>query len=216
MEIRYLEKNKTYTNPQRIQPTYIVVHSTAVGMTSRMTLFNAWNSQTAKVSCHAMVDDEGWTLTLPVDFKGWHVGGRGNGISIGFEVCEPKSIVYADQWHSRVNTALYNPARPSIRNDFIKRWWQAVDCAAYLCKQTGITPDHVLCHSEMNAIGKATNHVDVTHWFDLFGQAYNMDAFRAAVAKALRGGTPQTTSVKARVVPKVIRRLTARRVNLKN
>ena len=38
----------------------------------------------------------------------------------------------------------------------------------------------------MNAIGKATNHADVAHWFDLFGQAYNMDAFRAAVAKALR------------------------------
>ena len=68
----------------------------------------------------------------------------------------------------------------------------------------------------MNAIGKATNHVDVTHWFDLFGQAYNMDAFRAAVAKALRGGAPQTTPEKARVVPKVIRRPIARRVNLKN
>ncbi len=145
MEIRYLEKNKTYTNPQRIRPTYIVVHSTAVGMTSRTTLFNAWNSPTAKVSCHAMVDDEGWTLTLPVDFKGWHVGGKGNGISIGFEVCEPKSIVYADQWHSRVNTALYNPARPSIRNDFVKRWRQAVDCAAYLCKQTGIAPESCCC-----------------------------------------------------------------------
>ncbi len=40
----------------------------------------------------------------------------------------------------------------------------------------------------MNAIGKATNHADVTHWFDLFGQAYRMDAFRAAVQRVMKNG----------------------------
>lgn len=186
MEIKYMTRCKAFIAGVLIQPQYIVVHSTAVGMTSRMTLFNAWNSQSYNVSCHGMVDAEGCTLTMPLNIKAWHVGGKGNGISVGFEICEPKSIAYADKYHTCIDTEKYDPRDPAILADFRKRWLNAVDMAAYLCSKTGLTSESVLCHAEMCRIGKATNHADVEHWFDLFGPEYGMDAFRAEVKRRLR------------------------------
>ena len=186
MEIRYLERNKTYTSPQRIRPVYVAVHSTGSGVTNRTVLFNAWNNPGVKLSCHAMVDDEGWTLTLPLDYKGWHVGSRGNGLCVGFEICEPPFIRYADDAHTRIDLEQYNPKDARVLADFKKRWANAVDCAAYMCRESGIMPEHVLCHAELFAIERATNHADVLHWFPLFGDRYGMDYFRAAVKAALQ------------------------------
>lgn len=211
METKYLTRNRTYGMYQKIRPRYIVVHSTAAGLTSRMTLFNAWNQEGANVSCHGMVDDKGWMLTLPLDCKGWHVGGKGNDESIGFEVCEPKFIAYVDEWHSVVDTRKYRPNDPKVFADFKKRWNQAVDIAAYLCRETGLGSECVLSHKEMHAIGKATNHGDVQHWFDLFGEQFNMDAFRRAVRQRLNGA-PQTV----RAMPKTLRRhITQRNLTIK-
>lgn len=53
-------------------------------------------------------------------------------------------------------------------------------------------PEHVLCHAELYAIERATNHADVLHWFTLFGDRYGMDYFRAAVKMALQ--KPKTTA----------------------
>ena len=150
-------------------------------------------------------------VTLPLDCKGWHVGGKGNDASIGFEVCEPKFIAYADEWHSVVDTEKYRPSDPMVFADFKKRWDQAVDMAAYLCRETGLGSESVLSHKEMHAIGKATNHGDVQHWFDLFGDQFGMDAFRRAVRQRLNGA-PQAV----RVMPKLIRRhITQRNLTIK-
>lgn len=186
MEIRYLTRNRTYTSPEEITARYIVVHSTAAGLTSRMTLFNAWNSPAVKLSCHGMVDDTGWMLTLPLTYKGWHVGGKGNGESIGFEICEPPFIRYVDAAHTKIDTALYRPQDRMVKKDFDLRWRHAAELAAELCRQSGLGAQQVLSHREMHTIGKATNHADVGHWFDLFGPEYGMDAFRAEVARQLR------------------------------
>lgn len=206
-----LARNRTYTSPSIIKPQWIVVHSTGAATANLTTLFNAWNKPSVNLSCHAMVDADGWIQTLPLTYKGWHVGGNGNSISIGFEICEPKNIKYVDQAHTKVDISKYNPADPLIRADFIKRWQNAVECAAWMCKQTGIHPDHVLCHQEMARIGKATKHADVLHWFPLFGQQYNMDSFRAAVADRLRGvsspAAPIKPTARRKLVPTTVNRL---------
>ena len=187
MEKRYLTKNRSYTAPVAIRPQYVVVHSTGSGVGERETLFAAWNAPGATLSCHGMVDGEGAMLTLPVTYKANHIGSLGNGVSVGFEVCEPKAIAYADASHTRINTAVYDPAQAGVLADFKRRWDNAVLMAAYLCRETGLPAGRVLCHGEMFDIGKGTNHADVRHWFPLFGKGYDMDAFRAAVAGQLAG-----------------------------
>lgn len=210
MEIKYLKLNQTYTSPTKIKPRYIVVHSTAVGLTNRMTLFNAWNNPSVKLSCHGMVDDKGCTLTLPPDYKGWHVGSRGNDLSIGFEICEPPFIAYLDAAHTKVDTSKYNPKDPKVRADFEKRWKNAVKMAAYLCSETGIDPKYVLCHAEMFVIERATNHGDVVHWFNLFGERYYMDYFRAQVKREL-----EKQAQAGKTKPKTIRRTVRRHMDVK-
>jgi len=195
---KYLTQNRTYASPQRIAPKYVVVHSTARGYRNRDHLWDSWNTAAAGKSCHGMVDDAGSSLTLPLTFRGWHVGGAGNGLSVGFEICEPMTIAYADAAHSRVDASAYRPGDPAVRADFIRRWENAAELAARMCGELGIAPENVLCHREMNARGLATNHADVLHWFPLFGEAYGMDAFRQAVKARLTGGAPETPAVSAR------------------
>lgn len=185
MQINYLTKNKTYTRPSIIKPQYVVVHSTGANTDKKETLYNAWNSPSVDLSCHGMVDADGCMLTLPVNYRGYHVGSKGNGVSVGFEICEPKAIAYVDAAHTKVNTGKYIPTSADVLGDFVKRWKNAVEMAAYLCRETGIGADRVKCHAEMAAMGLATNHADVSHWFPLFGPQYTMDAFRAAVQREL-------------------------------
>ena len=58
--------------------------------------------------------------------------------------------------------------------------------AAHLCETYGLDPmTYVLDHSEGHALGIASNHADVGHWFPRHGKS--MDDFRAAVKIALAG-----------------------------
>ena len=49
----------------------------------------------------------------------------------------------------------------------------------YLCKLYGLTEKDIICHSEGAAMGIASNHADVMHWFPKFGKS--MDTLRASV-----------------------------------
>lgn len=186
IESKMLDKNRTYTSFVTIQPKYIIVHS--VGTSRKPTkekLFASWNKPAASKSVHGMVDASGGWRTLPLDVKGWHVGKKGNSITVGFEICEPENIVYADASHTRVDTLRYNPADPNVRADFDARYQNAVEMAAYMCRETGIKPGNVICHQEAARMGIATNHADVLHWFPLFGKS--MDEFRRDVLARMRG-----------------------------
>ncbi len=181
---KYLTKNKTYTTRKKIiTPQYIIVHSTGCGFSSKDSLFNSWNNSVKEKSCHGMVDDTGCYLTLPLNYRGWHVGSKGNGITVGFEICEPKNIAYTSAAHNKVDTSKYNPKSADIIADFNKRYANAVEMAVYMCKETGISSENVICHAEGYRKGIATNHGDVNHWFPLFGKT--MDGFRKDVAARL-------------------------------
>ncbi len=54
-------------------------------------------------------------------------------------------------------------------------WKNAVELCAYLCKLYGLTDQDIICHSEGNALGIASNHADVMHWFPKHNQS--MDTF---------------------------------------
>lgn len=181
---KYLTANRTYGSQKKIiDPRYILTHSTGCGYKSKDNLFNSWNKATASKSCHGMTDDTGGYNTLPLNYRGWHCR-DGNDTTIGFEICEPKNIVYKNP--STIDTEKYNPKDPAIIADFEKRYNNAVEMAAYMCKETGIPADRVISHAEAHKMGFASNHADVGHWFPLFGKS--MDNFRADVKKALEGG----------------------------
>ena len=93
IEKKFLEKNSCFVSPVRIKPEFIVVHSTGVGYKDKDALFRRWNKPDT-LSAHGMVDDTGSYHTLPLNYLGWHVGKKGNAKTVGFEICEPKSIVY--------------------------------------------------------------------------------------------------------------------------
>lgn len=182
VEIKYLTNNDCYKNYYKIKPQYIIVHSTAYGYRNKDHLFNGWNKP-GKLSVHGMVDDTGSYLSLPLDCLGWHVGAKGNEKTIGFEICEPRNIKYANKNNTKVDTAFYNASDPAIVTDFEKRYKNAVELAVYMVKQTGIPVDHIVSHKEGHSMGIASNHGDPDQWWVVFGKT--MDDFRADVKKAI-------------------------------
>ncbi|MFZ5975196.1 MAG: N-acetylmuramoyl-L-alanine amidase [Bacillota bacterium] len=108
---------------------------------------------------------------LPWNYEGWHCGagpkGSGNKTYISVEICEDnlKDPVY-----------------------FNKVYQEAVEFSAYICKEFGFTEREIICHSEGYALGIASNHADVMHWFPKHGES--MDTFRAAVKEALAVPAP--------------------------
>lgn len=182
IEKRFLEKNSCFISPITIFPEYLIVHSTGVGYSTKESLFNSWNKPD-KLSVHGMVDDKGSLHTLPLDFLAWHVGKKGNARTVGFEICEPKFIAYADKAHTKIDASKYNPNDVDIRFDFEKRYQNAVKLAVYFCKSLGFSADKILSHREACKKGIASNHADVEHWFSLFGK--DMDVFREDVKRAL-------------------------------
>ena len=103
--------------------------------------------------------------TLPWEWRGWHAGGRANDEYIGFEICED------DLTDSGYFAAVYR---------------EAAELCAWLCTRFQLTPDSILCHSEGHALGIASNHADVMHWFPRHGKS--MDSFRADVRELLASG----------------------------
>lgn len=106
--------------------------------------------------------------TLPWDMVGWHSGsgpiGSANFMGyVGFEICE-----------DNLSDKIY----------FDKVYKEAVELCAYLCKEYGLDPPtDIICHSEGHAMGIASNHADVMHWFPKHDK--NMDIFRQDVKKEM-------------------------------
>ena len=105
--------------------------------------------------------------TLPWDYRCWLSGsgnvGNANRLGyIGYEICED---------------GLNN------REYFDAVMEKAVLLTAYLCNAYDISPENVRDHHELNGMGLASNHSDISHWLGKFGQT--MDGFRAQVREAM-------------------------------
>ena len=96
--------------------------------------------------------------------------------------CGPATLAaLAGRWGSYL---AYDPAE--VQDYFDAAWERAVALTARLCETYGLDPmTDVLDHSEGHALGIASNHADVGHWFPRHGRS--MDDFRAVVKAAMAG-----------------------------
>ena len=178
--------NDCYKAGKAMTPKGIMVHSTGAnnpwlkryvgpddGLLGVNQYGNHWNQHMDRQVCvHAFIgklkDGKIATYqTLPWNMVGWHSGSGSKGNAnylgyIGFEICED----------GLTNAAYFN-----------KVYTEAVELCVYLCKQYNLTEKDIICHSEGHALGIASNHGDVMHWFPKHGKS--MDTFRAAVKTGL-------------------------------
>jgi len=188
-------KNACYIAGRKINPTGIMVHSTGSnnprisryvgpddGLLGPNLHNNHWNQQMDSSVCvHAFIGllGDGKTVatyqTLPWDHRAWHCGsgqkGSANNTHISFEICE---------------------GGLSDRDYFSAVYKEAAELCAMLCNMFAIDPlaksgvRGIICHSEGRALGVASNHADVMHWFPRHGKT--MDAFRTDVRNMLDKG----------------------------
>jgi hypothetical protein len=180
-----LTENACYKAGEKIKPKGIMVHSTGAnnpmlnrfvgpddGLLGKNKYNNHWNQpMDRKICCHAFIGKlaDGTVATyqvLPWNHRGWHgaSGPKGtcNDTHIGFEICED-GLTNADY--------------------FGKIYREAIELCVMLCKEYGLTEKDIIDHREGHALGIASNHGDVRHWFSKHGKS--MDTFRAEVKKRL-------------------------------
>lgn len=183
------KNNDCYKAGRKITPKGIMVHSTGAnnpmlnryvgpddGRLGKNKYNNHWNQpMDRKICCHAFIGKlaDGTVATyqvLPWKHRGWHGASGKNGsvndTHIGFEICE-----------DGLTDAAY----------FKKIYKEAVDLCAFLCKKFGLTEKDIIDHREGHALGLASNHGDVKHWFDRHGKT--MDDLRADVKALLKAET---------------------------
>lgn len=159
----YLTKNACYQKKQYITPSMIMLHSTACPGVLPENFVKAWNvirPNGNSVCVHAFIKPGYVFQTLPWNMRGWHCGGIGNNVAIGFEICEPKDYSDADYFKDVKKTA--------------------IELCAYLCEEFKIEPKLVTSHCEAcrnYGTSFASNHSDLDHWWKKYFD-YTMDDFR--------------------------------------
>ena len=168
----YMTKNRCYKADKRRRPTGIQVHSVGCKGTNR-DRWRRWNASTYSKCPNAFGDTNGIMQCLDWDVRPWLSGsgknGNANDWCVGFEICEP----------SRKNDTVYAA-------EYL--YGCVVELCTALCREYGIDPANIKCHSELHADGVASNHADVMHWWGKSGTAwanYNMYTLRNDVAKNL-------------------------------
>jgi hypothetical protein len=210
-----LTDNDCYAAGRTIVPKGVMVHSTGAnnpnlrryvapndGLLGVPSLMH-WNQPGTGACVHAFVGKlaDGSVAayqTLPWTMRGWHCGsgnkGSANNTHISFEICE-----------DGLEDASY----------FSAVYQEAVELTAHLCKEYGLDPladGVVICHAEGCQRGIASNHGDVLHWFGKHDKT--MDAFRAAVARTMRGEIELTEAQIRAIVREEYTKLEAERAAL--
>jgi N-acetylmuramoyl-L-alanine amidase CwlA len=180
---RFMTGNDCYRAGKKIAVQGIMVHSTCVPGVMAPAWFSLWNKSYSKgemdrqVCVHAFLDDKGACQYLPWDHRGWHCGGSANNTHIGVEICEPGGFSYG------AGSTMLGYDAAANEPYFTAVWHNAVAFCVHLCREFGLTEKDIICHSEGAALGVASNHGDVMHWFPKHGK--DMDAFRQAVKETL-------------------------------
>ncbi|HWS41488.1 MAG TPA: peptidoglycan recognition family protein [Pseudoflavonifractor sp.] len=188
-----LTKNDCWKEGRTITPSGVMVHSPGVAQPNVDVFLNTWNVPGYAACVHAFVTKDGAVQTLPWNWRGWHAGSAAagkvsaNNTHIGFEILEPAGHTYDGSvmvgYDSAKNAAYFAAV---YRN--------AVELTAQLCKKyelDPLAPGVVICHAEGYALGVASNHADVNHWFPKHDKS--MDLFRADVKSAMEGGEEEMT-----------------------
>lgn len=126
-----------------ISPTYITVHNTSNTSADANAAMHARyvkgpDARAREVSWHFTVDDTRTFKHLPTNEKGWHAG-KGNGVSIGIEVCENKGIDKgAAIDRAALLTALMMLAFRIPRENVVPhQFWTGKDCPRVILREPG-------------------------------------------------------------------------------
>lgn len=188
--IQLLTKNECYTSQfgkVDKKPLGIVVHSTGAnnpnlrryvqpddGRLGTHPYGNHFNIPGLEKCVHAMIgkDKDGKVCTyqtLPLNICAWGVGRGSKGsynydpMYLQFEVCED----------ALTDEAYYNQAMS-----------EAKELCAKWCKKFDIPIENIVSHKEAHELGYASNHGDVDHWLEKFGDT--MDNFRDGVSALIK------------------------------
>ena len=171
-----LTESDCYRAGKPLTPTGILVHSTGVDQKRIAAYTRQWNRPGVNACVHGMLglDESGalcYTQLLPYEMRCWGCGsgakGSYNDCCIQFEICE--TLGDGDWCRTTYDAAL--------------------ELCEALCRRYGIPAEKVVCHSEAHAMGYASNHGDVMHWWPRYG--LSMDGFRSALRERLAAACPE-------------------------
>lgn len=196
MDLRKLifTENDCYKAGRKMIPKGIMLHSTGAnnpylsryvgpddGHLGKNIYNNHWNQKMSRGVCyHAFAgylkDKKGIAIyqVLPWNHRGWHAGsgkkGSANDGFVSIGICE-----------DGLNNKLY--AMEVLQE--VTEW------AAYICKLYKLNPlgqDVIIDHARGHAMGIASNHGDILHWFSRYGVTLN--SFRLGVKAVMEQNTP--------------------------
>ncbi|NCE65700.1 N-acetylmuramoyl-L-alanine amidase [Pseudoflavonifractor sp. 524-17] len=181
-----MTRNDCYKAGRTIQPKGIMVHSPGVAQPDVSVFLRLWNKPDVDRCVHAFVHQDGVTMTLPWNWRGWHAGTppeggiSANNTHIGFEILEPAGHTY----RNGSEMVGYNVEKNAPY--FAKVYHNAVELCALLCRKYHLNPlTDIVDHREGHQRRIASNHADVSHWFPKHGKS--MDTLRADVKALLDG-----------------------------
>ena len=177
--VQILTKNECYTSQVGMvdkKPLGIVVHSTGAnnpnlrryvqpddGRLGTHPYSNHWNRPDLEKCVHAMIgrDKDGKVCTyqlLPLNICAWGVG-KGSKGSYNYEPMYLQLEICEDALDDQ---AYYNQVMS-----------EAKELCAKWCKEFGITVENIVSHKEAHAQGYASDHGDIDHWLEIFGDTMN-------------------------------------------
>lgn len=158
----------TNRSGEALQPTLVVVHSTANPEVDAEAHYQWWSGGYRASSAHYVVD---WTQSIrliPENEVAWHAGHHANHAAISIELCETADPVKA--WQARRNL---------------------VDLLVDILRRQGWGVERVLCHAQVSDLDpEDTNHQDPIAYFG--SHSWTWGALVADVVRALAGtaGSP--------------------------
>lgn len=172
--------------------TGFFLHSVATAQSDAQVFISGRDKENYTSSgVNGFIDDKGSWVTAPsLEKKGTvkrmpHAGRPANDRYIGFEMCEPKQIVYNQNHTKIIDCTDFNAAYAYVKKVYVN----AVELFASLCKFHGKDPlgkNVILSHKEGHDIGIATNHGDPNQIWSYFDKSLTMDRFRADVSKKMQ------------------------------
>lgn len=184
---RYLTHNPCYKQGRKIAVKGLMLHSVGCSQPNPIAFINNWDSESFTRACvHGFIGNGAAYITLPImekpgtAMRGWHGGGSSNNTHIGVEMCEPASLKYTGG-----STFTCSDMKGAValvqQNTRI-----AAELFAQLCVFHNLDPMKdgvIISHAEGYKRGVASNHGDPDHLWRGLNMNYNMDSFRADVAK---------------------------------
>lgn len=171
---------------------YLILHSLGCARASADYQSDRWNVATNNDAiAHAVIDSNDGNVRQNLEWGmyGWHVGSKGNKLSLGVEMCESDAIKYDQPKSWQFSILDEAKAKQHCRTTYNS----AKELFAQLCVMFGLDPmTRILSHKEAWEKGIGGNHGDPENYWKGLNMDYTMDGFRADVAAMMPTVAPNT------------------------